>query len=78
MGNIIYAIRETLGISQEEMAGLLGISFATVNRWENGRSKPNKMAQLRLYDLCREKGVELEGIVRNRISQVVSGLMEAE
>lgn len=78
MGNIIYAIRETLGISQEELAGLLGISFATVNRWENGRSKPNKMAQLRLYDLCREKGVELEGIVRNRISQVVSGLMEAE
>lgn len=78
MGNIIYAIRETLGISQEEMAGFLGISFATVNRWENGRSKPNKMAQLRLYDLCREKGVELEGIVRNRISQVVSGLMEAE
>jgi transcriptional regulator with XRE-family HTH domain len=78
MGNIIYAIRETLGISQEEMAGLLGISFATVNRWENGRSKPNKMAQLRLYDLCREKGVEVAGIVRSRISQVVSGLMEAE
>ena len=49
---IISEIRKMMGVSQEELAGLLGTSFATVNRWENGHTVPNKMAQQRLYELC--------------------------
>ena len=30
-------------ISQEILANMLGVCFATVNRWFNGRCKPNKM-----------------------------------
>jgi DNA-binding transcriptional regulator YiaG len=33
-------IRVALDLSQEEMARLLGVSFATVNRWENDNSSP--------------------------------------
>ena len=29
-------------MSQNELAQELGTSFATVNRWENGHSMPNK------------------------------------
>jgi transcriptional regulator with XRE-family HTH domain len=33
-------IREKLGLSQERMARLLGVSFASVNRWEGKHSAP--------------------------------------
>ena len=33
-------IRRALGLSQEGLARLLTVSFATVNRWENGHSSP--------------------------------------
>ena len=33
-------VRARLGLSQEHMARLLGVSFASVNRWEAGHSSP--------------------------------------
>lgn len=38
----VRAIRAKLHISQEELAAKLGVSFATVNRWEGGVNKPQK------------------------------------
>lgn len=35
-------LRKQLGLSQEALAERLGVSFATVNRWENGKAKPHK------------------------------------
>ncbi len=42
---IVKEVRRQLALSQEELAHALGVSFATVNRWENGRTGPSKMAQ---------------------------------
>jgi transcriptional regulator with XRE-family HTH domain len=36
----LAAIRKRLNLSQEQMARLLGVSFASVNRWESGHSSP--------------------------------------
>lgn len=36
----LTAIRRKLGLPQEQMARLLGVSFASVNRWEGGHSSP--------------------------------------
>ena len=36
----LTAIRRKLDMSQEQMARLLGVSFASVNRWEGGHSSP--------------------------------------
>jgi transcriptional regulator with XRE-family HTH domain len=36
----IRALREQLELTQEVFAQILGVSFATVNRWENGKSEP--------------------------------------
>ena len=74
MQNILPEIRNLLNISQEELARLIGTSFATVNRWENGRTKPNKAVQLRLYDVCREQSVNLKGIIRKKIQRAVSSV----
>lgn len=72
MQRLIHEIRECLNVSQDDMAKMIGTSYATVNRWENGHSRPGKTAQLRLYDICREKGIDLEKLVLAKIDRVVS------
>ena len=41
----VKEVRRKLGLSQEDLAHALGVSFATVNRWENGKTMPSKMAK---------------------------------
>lgn len=50
----IKKIRGSLGLTQEDFAHELGTSVATVNRWENGRNKPGKMA-IKLLTMLKEK-----------------------
>ena len=44
-------LRERLGLTQTRMAERIGVSFATVNRWENGQSRPRRLAWRRIVDL---------------------------
>ena len=44
-------LRTRLGLSQEQLARRLGVSFATVNRWESGRSRPSARARLAIAEL---------------------------
>ena len=67
MQRLILDIRNQLNVSQDDLAKMIGVSFATVNRWENGHSNPNKAMQIRLYDICKEKGVDLEDIIQKKI-----------
>lgn len=50
----IKAIRQKLGLSQEELAQKLGVSFTSVNRWENGQTKPSKLARRQIDILCKK------------------------
>ena len=43
-------------ISQERLAGLLGVAFCTVNRWFNGRNSPNKIQSYHIAKLLTLKG----------------------
>ena len=45
-------VRRQLALSQEDLARELGISFATVNRWENGKVKPSKLAKAQFDNFC--------------------------
>ncbi|WP_406039903.1 DUF3990 domain-containing protein [Succinimonas sp.] len=78
MQNVIFEIRKQLKVSQDGLAKLLDVSSATVKRWENGHSAPNKAAELRLYEVCREykscqnKSVDLEERIRKKIRDAVS------
>ncbi len=74
MRELIIEIRNMLNVSQEDLAKMIGISYATVNRWENGHSKPNRAAQLRLYDICKERNVDLEGIIRKKIEKAAASV----
>ena len=41
-------------ISQQKLAAMLGISFSTVNRWLNGRTKPNKIQSYHIEKLIKK------------------------
>lgn len=44
----IKQIRVRFGLTQARLAQLIGVSFASVNRWENGLSKPSRLAWQKL------------------------------
>jgi len=50
--SLIKEVRRQLGLSQEDLARKLGVSLATVNRWENGLSKPSKLAKAQFDAFC--------------------------
>lgn len=56
--SIVKYSREKLGMSQEEMAHALQISFATINRWENGKTHPNKMTRSVFFDFCEKNNIK--------------------
>ena len=45
-------LRQQKGWSQEDLARELGVSFATVNRWENGKTKPSRLAQEKIKQVA--------------------------
>ena len=55
---VLRAIRARLDLSQEQLAERLGVSFASINRWEGGAIKPQKAAQEAIAALAVEAGVD--------------------
>ncbi|MCX7027797.1 MAG: type I restriction-modification system subunit M N-terminal domain-containing protein, partial [Spirochaetes bacterium] len=51
-------IRDKLGLTQEQLGERLGVSFATVNRWEGGQTKPQKAAMDAIAALAVEAGID--------------------
>ena len=43
-------------ISQQELAEKLDVAFSTVNRWLNGKSKPNKIQSYHIQKLLERSG----------------------
>jgi transcriptional regulator with XRE-family HTH domain len=53
----IKVVRQKLGLTQMRLAELMGVSFASVNRWENGQSRPSSLAW-RKIERVEELGYE--------------------
>lgn len=77
MQDLIKKIRSHMNMNQTEFAELLNVTFVTVNRWENGRALPNKLAQDKIYDLCKEYDVPVYDMVLEKI-EAVSGSIELD
>ncbi len=50
--------RLKLNLSQEMLARKLNVSFATINRWENGKTLPQKLTLYRFEKFCKENDIE--------------------
>ena len=56
----VREIRLALGLTQEQFAVKLGVTFPTVNRWENLKTSPSPLALQKLQKLhvnLRKKGL---------------------
>ncbi len=56
----IINLRIKLNLSQAALAKLLGVSFTSVNRWENGKYEPTKLVKKKIELLCRENNIQME------------------
>ena len=66
MKELIKSIRASANMNQEEFAKELGTTVASINRWENGKSIPKKLAQTRLYNFCQDHEVDLASLILKR------------
>lgn len=57
---IIKTIREKLFITQSELADKIEVSFASVNRWEQGHHEPTMKAKRKLAEICKEHNIDME------------------
>ncbi len=53
---LVRELRERTGLTQEKFAAKLGVTFPTINRWENGRSRPSPLALRRIKELLHSMG----------------------
>lgn len=56
LSDLVRSLRERLGLTQEKLAAKLGVTFTSVNRWENGKTKPSPLALKQIADLLRGLG----------------------
>ena len=54
--------RVARGLTQAQFAELIGVSYAAVNRWENGQSRPNNLAWRRIIEIEKQSREEVEGV----------------
>jgi len=56
----ILKLRAKLNLSQAELGELLGVSFSSINRWENGVFEPTKLVKFKLKELLEQNGIVVE------------------
>ena len=55
-------VRLMMNLSQKKMAQLLSVSYATINRWENTKNEPSKLAQKSFYDFCENNFIDVDNL----------------
>ena len=70
MQALIKQIRTYLKMSQTEFAEHMNVRYLTVNRWENGHSLPNKLAQSKIYEICKADNVPVYDMTLERIHRI--------
>ena len=53
---LVRELRERTGLTQEKFAAKLGVTYPTINRWENGRARPSPLAMEKIEALLRSMG----------------------
>lgn len=54
VSQLIRELRHLTGLTQEQFAALLGVTYSTINRWENGHMKPSPLALRQIHALLKE------------------------
>jgi Predicted transcriptional regulator len=58
--HLIKRIREELLLSQVDLAEKMGVSFATINRWEKGHHEPTFKSKRMIRDFCKKNNIDVD------------------
>lgn len=56
---IIKNLRTKMLLSQSELAKILDVSFASINRWENGHNEPTIKVKRKIKELCEQYNINI-------------------
>jgi len=51
---LVKELRERLGLTQEQFAQRVGVTYGSVNHWENGKRRPQPFLVRRLLEIKEE------------------------
>ena len=69
MDKLIKTIRQSAGMNQEQFAKALGTTTLSINRWENGKTQPNKMAQTQLFEFCKKNNIDMFDFIAKQVKR---------
>ena len=55
----VIDVRHKLELTQKQLASAINVSYATINRWENGRVIPSNLAVKSFYDFCENNFISI-------------------
>lgn len=68
IGKLIRELRLESGVTQEQFAAQLGVTYSTVNRWETLRSKPSSLAMQKIEGMLQQMGARGQDLLTKYLS----------
>lgn len=56
VGKFLRELRILAGLTQEQFASSIGVTYSTINRWENGHTKPMPLAMQKIEEMAKDMG----------------------
>ena len=69
IAGLIRELRQRANLTQEKLAARLGVTFSTINRWENGRANPSPLARKQIEHCLRELRGEGRDLLATRFGK---------
>jgi transcriptional regulator with XRE-family HTH domain len=70
IGKLVRSLRLETGLTQEKFAAQLGVTFPTINRWENNRAKPSPLALEKIEKMVRRLGERGQQLLTKHFSEL--------
>jgi DNA-binding transcriptional regulator YiaG len=68
IGGLIREFRLLTRLTQEQFGAYLGVTYVTVNRWENGRSQPSPIAMQLIQQKLGEVGEQGQELLQKYLT----------
>lgn len=71
VGTLIYKLRQLTKLTQVQLAKVLGVSYETINRWENGHIQPSPLALKQIQSFVNELSMSSSQAVQDESKQLL-------
>lgn len=73
VSTLIQELRQLTQLTQVQLAGALGVSYETINRWENGHIQPSPLAMKQIQLFVNELSLSSSITVQDKSKQLLTG-----